>query len=480
MRDADESVQLAAQWMVVSDLGLTAISGDDGVHALVQSLGSAGPLAGVELRLVARNNEVLATKTTGADGRVDFDPGLSRGKGGSAPGLLVATLAGDYGFLSLAQNAFDLSDRGVAGRDPPAGLDAFLYTERGVYRSGETVFATALLRDAKGVAKSGLPLTLVVKRPDGVEYRRATLPDQGLGGRAYAIPLLPGSAAGKWSIEAYADPKGDSIGRVEFMLQDYVPERLDFTLHPAKPIIAPGEPVEFSLDARFLYGAPASGLDVTGAIRLQVVEGAALAGFPGYVAGLADDDFTTIENQFSDKVQTDDKGHADLSVELPEGASTRPLQAKLIVDVGEPGGRTVERTLVLPVRSKGVTVGIKKRLRRLVERRRRRDVRGDRGCAGRRAHRAQRRGLVALSGHERLSVVQRRRPLELRVRSSRRSASRAGRSTSAPTRLRSFPAASAGARIGWTSRRSTARRRASPSTSAGRERPAPTRPTMWS
>ena len=78
--NAEESVQLAAQWMVVSDLGLTAISGDDGVHALVQSLGSAGPLAGVELRLVARNNEVLATKTTGADGRVDFDPGLSRGQ----------------------------------------------------------------------------------------------------------------------------------------------------------------------------------------------------------------------------------------------------------------------------------------------------------------------------------------------------------------------------------------------------------------
>ncbi len=357
---ADESVQLAAQWMVVSDLGLTAISGDDGVHALVQSLGSAAPIPGVELRLIARNNEVLAAKTTGADGRVDFDPGLSRGKGGSAPGLLVATLAGDYGFLSLAQNAFDLTDRGVAGRDPPAALDAFLYTERGVYRSGETVFATALLRDSKGVAKSGLALTLVVKRPDGVEYRRATLPDQGLGGRAYAIPLLPGSAAGKWSIEAYADPKGSSIGRVEFLLEDYIPERLDFTLHPAKPVIDPGEPVAFSLDARFLYGAPASGLDVTGAIRLQAVEGGALAGFPGYVAGLADDDFTTVETQFSDKVETDDKGHAALSVELPEGASTRPLEAKLIVDVGEPGGRTVERTLTLPVRAKGIMVGVKK------------------------------------------------------------------------------------------------------------------------
>ena len=172
--DQPEDMQLATQWMVVSDLGLTAMSGDDGVHAIVESLGSAGPLAGVELKLVARNNEVLATKTTGPDGRVDFDPGLSRGKGGSAPGLLVATLGDDYNFLNLAQNAFDLTDRGVGGRDAPAGLDAFLYTERGVYRSGETVFATALLRDAKGVATPGLPLTLVVKRPDGVEYKRAT------------------------------------------------------------------------------------------------------------------------------------------------------------------------------------------------------------------------------------------------------------------------------------------------------------------
>ncbi|HEY1454681.1 MAG TPA: alpha-2-macroglobulin [Roseiarcus sp.] len=358
--DSGETVQLAAQWMVVSDLGLTAISSDDGVHALVQSLGSAAPLSGVALKLVARNNEVLAVRTTGADGRVDFDPGFARGQGGSAPGLLVATLGDDYGFLNLAQNAFDLTDRGVAGRDPPDGLDAFLYTERGVYRSGETVFATATLRDSKGVAKPGLPLTLIVKRADGVEYKRATLADQGLGGRSYAVPLLSGSAAGKWSIEAYADPKGDSIGRVEFLLEDYIPERLDFTLKPAKPIIDPGEPVELTLDARFLYGAPASGLDVTGAIRLQAVEGAALAGYPGYVAGLADDDFTTVESQFTDKVQTDDKGHADLSVDLPEGSSTRPLEAKLIVDVGEPGGRTVERTVTLPIRAKTVTIGVKK------------------------------------------------------------------------------------------------------------------------
>ena len=99
---------------------------------------------------------------------------------------------------------------------------------------------------------------------------------------------------------------------------------------------------------------------MTGAIRLQAVAGAALAGHPGYVAGLADDDFTTVEVQFTDKVQTDDKGHAELSVDLPEGSATRPLEAKLIVDVAEAGGRTVERTVTLPVRAKRVMVGIRK------------------------------------------------------------------------------------------------------------------------
>ena len=151
--DDEAEDQLATQWMVVSDIGLSALSGEDGVTAIARSLNSAEPLADVEVRLIARNNEVLATKKTGADGRVSFDPGLSRGTGGQSPGAIVAALGDDYNFLSLTQAPFDLTDRGVSGRDAPRALDAFVYTERGVYRSGETVFAAALLRDAEGVVK---------------------------------------------------------------------------------------------------------------------------------------------------------------------------------------------------------------------------------------------------------------------------------------------------------------------------------------
>ncbi len=356
----DDNVdQLATQWMVISDLGLTTLSGADGIHALVRSLSTSAPLAGVELRLIARNNEVLATKTTDAAGRVDFDPGLSRGLGGLAPALLVATLADDYGFLNLTQAAFDLTDRGVAGRDAPGPLDAFLYTERGVYRSGETVYVAALLRDSKGAAKSGLPLTLVVKRPDGVEYKRETVADQGLGGRALSVALASDSMAGTWSIDAFADPKGAAIGHAQFLLEDYVPERLDYQLKPGAAFATAAEPIPVSLDARFLYGAPAAGLDVTGAIRLQAVDGAELPGHPGFVAGLVDEKFEPVEVQFPEKVQTDDKGHADLSIALPEGDAVKPMEARIIVDVAESGGRTVERVVTLPVRSKGAMIGVK-------------------------------------------------------------------------------------------------------------------------
>ena len=96
--------QRATQWFIVSDLGLTAYSGHDGVDVFIHSLASAAPLEAVEVRLVARNNEVLATLVTDKNGRVHFPAGLTRGDGGLVPAAIVASGKGDYAFLS-AQGA---------------------------------------------------------------------------------------------------------------------------------------------------------------------------------------------------------------------------------------------------------------------------------------------------------------------------------------------------------------------------------------
>ena len=178
-REDEDYGQIATQWFIVSDLGLTAFSGNDGVNVFLNSLATTEAKAGIEIRLVARNNEVLATRTTDAQGYARFESGLTRGEGGLAPAMVVAEGKGDYAFLSLKAPAFDLTDRGVAGRSVAGGLDAFVYPERGVYRTGETVHLTTLLRDAKGIAVTGVPMTLVIERPDGVEYRRTVVQDRG-------------------------------------------------------------------------------------------------------------------------------------------------------------------------------------------------------------------------------------------------------------------------------------------------------------
>ncbi len=199
---------LATQWFIVSDLGLTALSGHDGVHAIVRSLSTARPIAGVKLRLVAVNNDILGEAVTDDAGYARFDPGLARGTGGMAPQLIVAETDTDYAFLDLTRAAFDLTDRGVAGRAAPKALDAFLTPERGIYRPGEVVHLTALVRDARANAVTDLPMTLVVQRPDGVEFLRQTLSDGGLGGYSQDVQLQADAMRGSWTVQLFADPKG--------------------------------------------------------------------------------------------------------------------------------------------------------------------------------------------------------------------------------------------------------------------------------
>src|SRR5262249_39556003 len=210
-----------------------------------------------ELRLVARNNEVLAVRKTDAAGHAVFEPGLTRGEGGVAPALLIAAdPKGDYAFLNLKGPAFDLSDRGVKGRAMPAALDAFVYTERGVYRTGETVHITTLLRDGKGVAAPGVPLTLVVERPDGVEYRRTVVADQGLGGRNLDVGITSTASTGTWRVAAYADPKGAATGETPVLVADYIPDRIEVDLATKAASIAQGTPLELAIDAHYLHVPP--------------------------------------------------------------------------------------------------------------------------------------------------------------------------------------------------------------------------------
>lgn len=356
----DDDGQLATQWFIVSDLGLSAFSGNDGIHVFVNSLASTDAVARADVRLVARNNEILATRKTDESGHVLFEAGLARGEGGLSPAMLTVTSEkADYAFLSLKTDAFDLSDRGVSGRAVPAGADAFVYAERGVYRSNETVYLTALLRDGQGNAVSGGPLTLVIERPDGVEFRRAVLPDQGAGGRSLALPLNSAVPAGTWRVRAFTDPKASSVGETTFMVEDYIPERIEFDLSTKDKAIKVDAPVELKVDGHFLYGAPASGLQLEG--DMLVAQAAERPGYAGYQFGVDDEETASNERTPIENLpEADANGVATFPVSLAKApTSTRPQEAQIFIRMAEAGGRAVERKLVLPVAPTAAMIGVK-------------------------------------------------------------------------------------------------------------------------
>ena len=350
----------ASQWFIISDLGLSVLKGADGLHAVVRSLSTARVIEGARVRLIAANDTVLGTGRTGANGYIHFKAGLTRASGGNRPRVLVAqTGEGDYAFLDLEKAAFDLSDRGVDGRAAPGEVDVFLTTERGVYRPGETVHITALARDRKAAAMDKLPLTLRVERPDGVEFSRTVLMDQGQGGYNHALRLNTGAMRGSWRLSLYADPKGKALAGRSILVEDFEPERLAFDLEMPETPLRAGGAATVKVAARYLYGAPAGGLSLAGDIRVKAVRSGSGA-FAGYQFGLADEDAFSVREPLDITVRTDREGLASFAVMVPKlPATNRLYEASVIARLRDVNGRAVERKLSRLVEPDGPRIGIR-------------------------------------------------------------------------------------------------------------------------
>lgn len=355
-----ESGGVAAQWVIDSDIALTTFEGTNGLAVFARSYASAKPVGGVKLSLVARDNSVLASATTDSIGRADFAPGFFRTSGGSEPVAVMAYGAGgDFSFLDLRRPAFDLTDRGVGGRASPGPVDAYLYTERGVYRPGETVHAVAMLRDRVGASVSA-PLTLVETRPDGVEVSRTTVPSASLaaGTAAWDTVLNARASHGRWQIAAYIDPRADPVGRVQFDVADFVPQRLKVALAPKEKVLRPNSDLHVRVESRFLYGAPAAALGGEGEAQI-VKNDEPYPEFKSYRFGRADDSFSDVRIALA-VPDTDESGVTTATGSIGDIADTTlPLKAHVTISIHEPGGRTTDRSVDVPLVTRDVAIGIR-------------------------------------------------------------------------------------------------------------------------
>jgi uncharacterized protein YfaS (alpha-2-macroglobulin family) len=350
--------EFAFQALVISDIGLSTYTGPDGLHTFVRSLNTAKPLANVELILIARNNKELAKLKTESNGHVVFPKEIMNGSGGNTPAYITGALHGkQFTVLNLRNEAFDLSDRGVQGRSHSSSIDGYLYSERGIYRPGETVHFMSLLRDSNSKALTKLPLTLKIIRPDGVIAFETVLQDAGMGAYTFDYPISVQGLTGTWTAAIYIDPKASEISHTTFEVNDFVPPRIEIATNVESKQIAPHESNTIDIQANYYFGSPATHLKVDAESKLTLAEDLFPA-WKGYFYGLEEESWTPQRFQHPSTI-TDAKGQAKLITKIDaEPQTTHVLQLETAISVVEAGGRARTTKAITPFWHQPYIIGI--------------------------------------------------------------------------------------------------------------------------
>ena len=345
-------------FFTVSDIGLHTRAYKDKLFVHTASLQDGSATGSVELKVLdARGEAVLAGKTDG-NGNALLNYTLDAGH------VLVATRGKDVSMLPFNQPALDLSEFAVAGREQ-AWFDVFAWSGRDLYRPGETVRISALLRDNDGrpvpapKQGGGQPVFLRLKQPDGKVFRETRLQPGAQGYFSFEQAIPTEAPTGRWQVEFRTDPASkEAVQGMTLRIEEFLPERMKLDLDAAQPVLKPGEALKLKATAAYLYGAPASGNRFTAKLAVAI-EQHPLDQLPGYFFG---DPTMELPKDAKDIIDTTlpENGVLQEDIVLPAEAKPRsPIAAIVSGSVYETGGRTVNRTLKRVLWPANALVGIR-------------------------------------------------------------------------------------------------------------------------
>ncbi len=321
----------------LSDIGLSAHRYRDRLDVFTQALAGGKAQAGVELELLDGAGALLASGKTDNRGHAQL-PLPAKAE------LLLARQGAQTSLLRLNSPALDLTEFDIAGpRAQP--LQFFVFGPRDLYRPGETVLFNALLRDADGRAVKAQPVSVEVRRPDGQTSRKFVWNADAEGLYQYRLDLAEQAPTGRWQL--LLDLGAGQPQLHEFLVEDFLPERLALELEGREQPYAPSDDPEFTVTGRYLYGAPAAGNRLSGQLYVRPLR-EAVPGLPGYQFG----DITEVDlkqEQELEELTLDEEGLASIRVENRWSEARSPLQLTLQASLQESGGRPVTRRIVQPV-----------------------------------------------------------------------------------------------------------------------------------
>ncbi len=357
VKSDDEEYLTAAKPIAISDIGLIAKETDNEITVFANSLIDAAPVGGVALQLISSNNQQIYKTTTGSDGVAVFS-GIKTKAPGFKVRMITAQKDKEFTFLYFNKTRVETSRFDVGGRfDNAAGYQAFLYGDRNIYRPGETIHLTGILRDGSWGTVESIPVKLKLLLPNGNEYRstRHTLDAQGA--FESAIELPNNIVTGTYTAELYS--ANDILLTSQYIsVEEFMPDRISVNFTAEKERYNIGETVNTNLRAANLFGPPAANRNYQMEFSLTRKQFNS-RNFTDY-----NFDVISPNNPEFEKVsragKTNEAGEAHETFSIPkEYADMGILSGKIFATVFDETGRPVNRARQFDIITQNVFFGIK-------------------------------------------------------------------------------------------------------------------------
>jgi alpha-2-macroglobulin len=347
----------ASKMLSLSDLGIIAKKADNELIVFVNSIATTEPVKKVEINLISSNNQTLLTGKTDSDGIIHFK-NIKENLKGFTPRVITAETEGDFNYIDLLETGVESSRFDVGGtRTSQEGYRTFLYGDRNIYRPGERVNITGIVRDDFTKPVKDVPVQIKIISPSGKQFDeyKKNLNWEG----SFEITFeVPGYAqTGEYRAEVYTGA-GSLIGTYNFSIEDFVPDKIRLTLRNDKTSAKPGESVKIGIDAEYLFGAKASGLRYESDIQFRHKQFYSKK-YASYNFGNSTITNSNIQNAF-DQGTLDEQGKGEITHIIPADIKSYGIATMYaFVSVFDPTGRTVNKATSVDVYPEKYFIGIK-------------------------------------------------------------------------------------------------------------------------
>lgn len=317
--------------ILITDLGLVVKDNLDGTHDMfVQSISHGTPVNQAQVALLGKNGVPIVTRTTDIGGHASF-PALTDFTNDKEPTVYIVRNGNDVSFIpynrfdrQLNYSKFDIGGT-TNQHDNQAALTAYLFSDRGIYRPGDTAHIGMIIKKPYVLPQpAGLPLEATVVDPRGVTVKDEKMSLNDSGFLTLDFQTNATAQTGQYTINLYIvkdNQPSSLLGSTTLRVNEFLPDRLRITTHlfpePTQGWVAPDELIA-KVGLYNLYGAPAANYRVAGKILLTP-QAVTFKEFPEYTFIDPLLNPKAPPKVFTDTLtdtRTDDQGQAEFNLKL--------------------------------------------------------------------------------------------------------------------------------------------------------------------